>query len=237
MAVRRLPMVDDSAQLERPRTLGDCRSGPRPCPWVSCRSNLLIDVLADGSLVLNAPSSRVKGAERTIAPKHDFDAHAVWFVEVRLYPRRQAKNRTPQIFALGPCGSAPRARQLAASWQQIAGRNTTRIHKRLPPEMQPVGARREGGIDAKFLDEAEDAVNHWFDEPDPNMPSCIHDEVAKLADAKQTTDDDGALLEQIAKVMYVSRERVRQVEAEALPAFRSGLEESGLSIADLLEER
>lgn len=29
---------------ERPRTRGDCVNGPRPCPWASCRHNLLIDL-------------------------------------------------------------------------------------------------------------------------------------------------------------------------------------------------
>lgn len=35
---RILPMV------ERPRTRGDCVDGPRPCPWVSCRYHLYLDV-------------------------------------------------------------------------------------------------------------------------------------------------------------------------------------------------
>lgn len=39
---------------ERPRTRGDCEGRPRPCPWVGCRHNLLIDVTPAGSIVLNA---------------------------------------------------------------------------------------------------------------------------------------------------------------------------------------
>src|SRR5689334_22794199 len=46
-------------ELERPRTVGDCRNGPRPCPWVSCRFNLLLDVDKHGALYLNIP----KGAD------------------------------------------------------------------------------------------------------------------------------------------------------------------------------
>lgn len=33
---------------QRPRTRGECVDGPRPCPWVSCRYHLLVEV-AGGS--------------------------------------------------------------------------------------------------------------------------------------------------------------------------------------------
>lgn len=39
----------------RPRLRSQCASGPRPCPWVSCRYHLFLDVRADGSLKLNFP--------------------------------------------------------------------------------------------------------------------------------------------------------------------------------------
>lgn len=29
---------------DRPRTRGECANGPRPCPWVSCRYHLLLEV-------------------------------------------------------------------------------------------------------------------------------------------------------------------------------------------------
>lgn len=32
-------MTDD-----RPKTRGDCVSGPRPCPWVGCRHHLYLEV-------------------------------------------------------------------------------------------------------------------------------------------------------------------------------------------------
>lgn len=32
------------ATLTRPRTRGECATGPRPCPWVSCKHHLLLDV-------------------------------------------------------------------------------------------------------------------------------------------------------------------------------------------------
>jgi len=40
----------------RPKTRADCVDGPRPCPWVSCRHHLAIDVLASGSFQVNFPS-------------------------------------------------------------------------------------------------------------------------------------------------------------------------------------
>lgn len=58
-------MVDDSgsdelseterAELERlrPKTRGDCIQGMRPCPWVSCRHHLLIDLTVRGKLTSN----------------------------------------------------------------------------------------------------------------------------------------------------------------------------------------
>lgn len=39
----------------RPLTRRECRSGPRPCPWVSCRHHLAVDVSEYGALKLNFP--------------------------------------------------------------------------------------------------------------------------------------------------------------------------------------
>ncbi len=45
--VFRLPIV-------RPKTRGECASGPRPCPWVSCRHHLYLDVDKNGSVIEHA---------------------------------------------------------------------------------------------------------------------------------------------------------------------------------------
>lgn len=291
MAARRLPVISERDPLARPRTVGDCRGGIRPCPWFSCRNNLLIDVLGDGSLVLNSPSTRLAGADRTIADQHEYNQDAQWFVEVRI-PRRgdseddpdemviKAKARAKQmisrarskgagkrrletirakgatlvaqaeadaevraaeqavrasIFALGPLATLDRAKSIADAWAAIHGHGTTRIHRKIPPYYDHVGPRREGALDTKFLDEATDAIERWFDEPDPNLPSCLLDEVDKLQHEKKLTDDDGALLERIANVMLVSRERVRQVEEAAIPNFVAALAAHGLTVNDLKE--
>lgn len=41
------------SHLKRPTTRAECTSVPRPCPFVSCRWNTYLDLLDDGSLVIN----------------------------------------------------------------------------------------------------------------------------------------------------------------------------------------
>jgi hypothetical protein len=41
--------------LKRPKTREGCAAVPRPCPFVSCRHNLYLDVSEDGRLRLNFP--------------------------------------------------------------------------------------------------------------------------------------------------------------------------------------
>lgn len=48
-ALTRLPVIDPP----RPKTRGDCKHGIRPCPWVSCRFHLYLDVSSRGRLKLN----------------------------------------------------------------------------------------------------------------------------------------------------------------------------------------
>lgn len=38
-----LPLYQEEA-VERPRTRADCFRSPRPCPWVSCRHHLYLEV-------------------------------------------------------------------------------------------------------------------------------------------------------------------------------------------------
>jgi len=56
--LRKLVVVDGGytpPNLGRPRTRGDCEEGERPCPYVSCKHNLYLDVTPAGSLKLNFP--------------------------------------------------------------------------------------------------------------------------------------------------------------------------------------
>lgn len=48
--------VDEHSDYARPLTRGECRDQPRPCPWVSCKFNLYLDVNPEtGSITLNFP--------------------------------------------------------------------------------------------------------------------------------------------------------------------------------------
>lgn len=50
--VRSLPEDDATlAEYDRPRTRGDCVDGPRPCPFVSCRHNVYLDVSVETGLI------------------------------------------------------------------------------------------------------------------------------------------------------------------------------------------
>lgn len=50
-----LPIVVYPPGVERPRTRGDCAGGPRPCPFVTCRYNLYLEVLPNGAVRLPFP--------------------------------------------------------------------------------------------------------------------------------------------------------------------------------------
>jgi hypothetical protein len=54
------PDVPEEVLAERPRRRADCAGGERPCPWVSCRFHLYIDVnQKNGSVKLNFPDVEV----------------------------------------------------------------------------------------------------------------------------------------------------------------------------------
>lgn len=52
---------------ERPRTRADCCNGPRPCPFVTCRYNLFLDVTPAGSVQLNHPGKELEELSETCA--------------------------------------------------------------------------------------------------------------------------------------------------------------------------
>jgi hypothetical protein len=52
---------------QRPRTRADCKDGPRPCPWVSCRYHLALDVKPGGAVTLNFPDREVWQLGQTCA--------------------------------------------------------------------------------------------------------------------------------------------------------------------------
>jgi hypothetical protein len=40
--------LDYPTDIERPKTRADCIDGPRPCPFVSCKHHLYLDIVTDG---------------------------------------------------------------------------------------------------------------------------------------------------------------------------------------------
>ncbi len=57
----RLRLISQSLDMEgtaseaKPRTRGECAGVPRPCPYVSCRYNLALDVSRNGAIKVNFP--------------------------------------------------------------------------------------------------------------------------------------------------------------------------------------
>ena len=47
---------------ERPTNRSECADGPRPCPWISCRFNLFLDVRSDGVIKYNFPGKEPEDA-------------------------------------------------------------------------------------------------------------------------------------------------------------------------------
>jgi hypothetical protein len=59
------PEMDD---IERPRTRAECSDAPRPCPFVSCKHHLYLDVSArTGAIKLNFPDLEVWEMSETCA--------------------------------------------------------------------------------------------------------------------------------------------------------------------------
>jgi hypothetical protein len=52
---------------ERPRTRGDCVDGPRPCPWVSCKHHLYLEVTNDGRIRYAFPDKEPEDLEHSCA--------------------------------------------------------------------------------------------------------------------------------------------------------------------------
>ena len=52
---------------ERPRTRGDCFRMPRPCPWVSCRYHLALDIDGKGNLKVNHAGVELEDMAETCA--------------------------------------------------------------------------------------------------------------------------------------------------------------------------
>jgi hypothetical protein len=52
-------VLDLFDRIARPRTFGECSRDPGPCPWVTCRHHLAIDVGPRGALKIAFPGKEV----------------------------------------------------------------------------------------------------------------------------------------------------------------------------------
>lgn len=60
--------VEETPEYDRPISRTQCRSGPRPCLYVSCKHHLYLDVNPEsGSIKLNFPDKEVWELEETCA--------------------------------------------------------------------------------------------------------------------------------------------------------------------------
>lgn len=62
--------------IVRPVTRGDCGDVPRPCAFVGCRFNLLLDVKPNGTITFNATGASAPPTAGCEDSDEDFDAIA-----------------------------------------------------------------------------------------------------------------------------------------------------------------
>lgn len=62
-----LPLLDAMMPLQRPKTRGECKDGPRPCPWVGCRHHLWSDEHDGEPRVLGVPADEAASCSLDVA--------------------------------------------------------------------------------------------------------------------------------------------------------------------------
>ena len=60
-------MTNYPTDVQRPTNRLECKGGKRPCPWVSCRYHLYLDVRQTGNLLLNFPGVELEDLAATCA--------------------------------------------------------------------------------------------------------------------------------------------------------------------------
>jgi hypothetical protein len=64
---RHLRVLPSAPAHDRPKTRSECANGPRPCPYVSCRYHLFLDVTETGSITFSRPGVEVDELEHSCA--------------------------------------------------------------------------------------------------------------------------------------------------------------------------
>ncbi len=151
--------------------------------------------------------ARTRAAEiRVQAARRAEEAEARLREAAALHERRR-------IFVIGPLDSAARAREVADLWAVEHGAGAAEVHRDWPADLERAGLV-ERDIDASFRDELEDAIEYWFNPDGEPVASCLLDEIKTLDRSRLD-----CLLDGIAKRMFVSRERVRQILGSAVGKY------------------
>jgi hypothetical protein len=82
--------VDGAYDYTAPKTREECQHGPRPCPFVSCKYHLYLDVNATGAIVLNFPDLEPGEMEHSCAlDEADVGGMTLEFIGQRLNITRE----------------------------------------------------------------------------------------------------------------------------------------------------
>jgi hypothetical protein len=84
----------DAPTEQRPLTRADCEGAPRPCPWVSCRHHLYLDITEFGGLKHNYPGELESLTESCSLDVADRGSHRLHQIGTIL---RITRERTRQI--------------------------------------------------------------------------------------------------------------------------------------------
>jgi hypothetical protein len=94
-----LDIDGEEGLLTKPRRRADCLEGLRPCPFVSCRYNLYLDVRGDGVLRINFPDR--EPSEMTASCALDLAADGPRTLEAVASIMGMSKERARQIEVAG----------------------------------------------------------------------------------------------------------------------------------------
>lgn len=194
----------------RPRTRRDCENVPRPCPWVSCKHHLYLDVNRNGEICLNHPEQEVWELEHSCVLDVAENAVTLEVVGGILQLTRE-RIRQIEHKALGRLRTKMKGREgreLAAHLLDLPHREDTR-----DLSLQPTSPRR-------YLTWAEWAAQNPYRPPKRR----------KAEDAPKPVGRDTA--RNVGLVPLVSNDPPRCVEAPRLPTPASRPAESPATPAD-----
>lgn len=121
------------AEESRPRTRGDCAGGERPCPWVSCRHHLYLDVNPrTGSIKLNFPHLEVDEIPVTCSLDRADEGAVKLDIVAELMNVSRERVRQIEVVALRKLHSAARGEELRPVPRGELGRGFQRTRGELP---------------------------------------------------------------------------------------------------------